>query len=484
MEDRSHISLWRHGIKEIHLLLMIIFLAAAARVYHSFHILLSDEAYNLITIENLVFQKGFHPYFFKHPPLYTLLSAVLCYIVGPYPQIPAYISIFFSVISLIPFYLIINSLFGGRIALWAAFSLAFMPANVYYSTWIKQDAMLLFFFLWGIYFYLKGRYASAGLAIGIALLVKEFALFFFPLSFLIALITGRKGSTWRGYLIMILVALSLSLWWYFLFGAMFYLIAGEALTGAYIVEWYWHYPWWFFLKNLPYDLSYPILITFFIGVLFIIAQKSGLKAGCYIILSWITVLYIPISLLHMKTPWFIYLATPALAAVAGFGVDRFYELLRSRPVKIIFLCLAIISPIFSMYLFENERYYEQLTGIKRPRQLAKEVQGGTWREMAWKKEYWSKKVEGIERVGFLQVTPALQYLMGIDEKDIVFLSASKFMARDKEELSQFANEKSIGAFIINAESLTYTEKNLKDMVSLWGEPEKAGSFLIFRTGLP
>lgn len=491
MEDRSRVSIRWNGIKEPYLW-GIVFIAAGIRFYNSFHFLLSDEAFNLISIEILSQERDFHPYFFKHPPLYHILSALFYYLIGPYPQVPSYISIFFSVISLFPFYLITEGLTGKRTALWAALFLAVMPANVYYSAWIKQDAMLLFFFLWGVYFYLNKRLFVAGLLIGIALLVKEFALLFLPISFLISAI-NRKERKWlevlREWLVPVIVASVISSWWYFSFGQLFYLIAGEALTGAYIIEYHWHYPWWFFLKNLPYDLSYPLFALFFLGAAAIIKEmyKKEASPGYYIILAWLAAIYIPISFLYMKTPWFMYLATPPLAVVTSKGMELITQMFKSEFYKItmkiaVLSCIVLLLPTYS-----QTEYNLTITGYK-ARQSSLEViegiQGGSWNEMAMRKDYWEEKIKNIKgKIGFLEYAPAIQYLMGIGDEKVARVRVSKFMLFDKAGLLDFTRKEEIGAFILFAESLTYTEKNLENMEALWGMPERVGPLLLFSTNL-
>lgn len=491
MEDRPHSTLFRDWIRRGFLIWVIIALAAVTRFYHSFHFFLSDEAYNLITIETLASQKDFHPYFLKHPPLYILLSAFFFYLIGPYPQIPSYLSIFFSVISIIPFYLIAEYLMGRKTALWAALFLSAMPSNIFYSTWIKQDAMLLFFFLWGIYFYLGERYKLAGLAIGIALLIKEFALFFFPLSLLITVISRGKGAwigTWRGWVIMILISSGISLWWYILFGKMFFLSAGEALTGAYVIEWYWYFPWWFFLKNLPHDLSYPIFALFLAGLILIINEvyKRGPRPDCLIPLAWLAAIYVPISFFYIKSPWFIYLATPALAIIAAFGLVKGTSFIQSRGANLAIYFLTLITIALLLPAFDHLQYNFKLTGAETrriPLKIIGEIHGKSWDDMIRNKRSWEEKMRNINgKVGFLEYHPVLQYMTGLEDERVARLRVSRFIGLDREGLLKFVNEENIGGLVLFSESLAYTGKNMEDMISLWGMPEKAGPLLIFRTG--
>lgn len=474
----------------------ILVLAAVVRYHYSFHPLITDEAFNLASIDLISSGRGYSEYFFRHPPLYILLSSLLYSLIGPYPQVPSLVSAAFSVSSLFPFYLIARNLAGEKAAMWAAFFLAVMPSSVYYGTWIKQDAMLLFFFLWGIYFYLRERYLYAGIAIGVAIMVKEFALFFFPLSLLITLFFNRRNGEgsigfWgqrlrvlHGWIKMSAISTALSFWWYLFFGTTFYLISFQALSGGNIKEFFWHQPWWFYIKNVPYDLSYPVFGLFLIGIVNIVKSvylsrrpESGL-----ILLMWIMVFYLPLSFLTVKAPWYTYLATPPMAIIAARGVVSLTENLKSKTASVVYV-LIIASLAFLLFPFENVRYSEKVYSVKisdfqtRDR---KEVLGDSWGEMVKKKEIWRGRIGGIKRVGFLDFHPILLYYMGIKEDEMVILRVREVMSLDKGGLLKLANDKKIEAILLNKESLSHTEQNLKDMVSLWGEPEHIGQFLLFK----
>lgn len=490
MESRPYISLRRQGVSEYLIVLGIIFLAAGVRFYHSFHFLLSDEAYNLMAIEVLAATQDLHFYFFKHPPLYLIVSALGYYMFGPNPQVPAYISVIFSALSLIPLYLIVKDIMGRRTALWAAVFLAFMPGNVFYSTWIKQEGMLLFLFLWGLCFFLKRRFVLAGLSIGLALLVKEFALFFFPLSFFIALIEHKKErwlDAWRGWIITLFISVGIAGWWYVLHGGWFYLIAGEAMTGAYVIEWYWHYPWWFFLRNLIFDLYYPTLPFFMAGLalMFINLYKEGFKQSHYVFPLWLASFYLPLSLLHMKTPWFIYLATPALAVVVAYGMIGLLDRLHFRSARLVVYLALLACIIFILPAFDHLEYNSKVTGVETrevPVEILLDIQGATWSEMAQNRTLWRERMEGIAgKVAFLQYSPTLHYLMGIDDSRVYRIKVSNFIYIGKEGLERLVSDKGIGLFILFDGSLTYTEKNLEDMIYLWGEPDRVGSLILFNT---
>lgn len=534
MEDRPHIA-FRRRLKEAGPLWGVIIVSACVRFYYSYHPLISDEVFNLVTIERLAEGEGYSEYFFHHPPLYIFISFLVSYVIGSYPRIPSYISIIFSVLSLIPLYRITVHLFGKKTAFWASVFLSVMPANIAYSSWIKQDAMLLFFFLVGLVFYLKERYFLSGAAIGVALLVKEFAIFFFPLTFLITAFAKREEGSdrlkfkWVGWLKMTVVAFIISSWWYILFGTAFYQVTGDALIGGNIRELGWHFPAWFYIKNVPYDLSYPIIILSIIGVVFLIKEiyHHSIFSKYMIPILWILVFYLPLSFITVKTPWYIYLAMPTLAIVAGFGIVELINFVQlkvdglvkshlltaethrhrgklfdsnmffsasqrlsgrflvftnsSKSIRLLLYFGLIVSLMLAMYSFDNVSFIKRVSGITGLEDF-KKIQGKNWDEMLEKKKFWSQAISGKGKVAFLEFRPILSYLIDIRSDNMVILKVSQFLAFNRIELLDFTRDNGIGAFVINSESLTYTKEKLRDMISLWGEPENIDSLLVFKTG--
>ena len=518
MEDRHDSSFWWDRIKNEYLFWLIFISAAAIRFYFSFHTFLSDEAFNLITIEDLLSGRGFTYYFFRHPPLYILLSSLFYYLIGPYPQIPSFISIIFSVLALMPLFLTTRLLMGRKAALWSSFFFAVMPAAVFYSTWIKQDGMLLFFFMLAIYTFLRKSYVWAGIAIGLAMLVKEFAVFFFPITLLLTLFETRnleiedgiplsfdcdnakKGepakntlsnrkkqgvlAPWKGWFKMLFVSVLLSAWWYIMFGLTSYDMSSEALAGNTLQELIWHLPWWLYLKNLPNDVSYAIFFLFCSGLVFFIKEgfdRKRITLSTFFPLSWAAIFYIPLTFIVLKAPWFTYVAAPPLAMVSAFGMVKIYEMFPSGVYRYSFNIIIILLIIHGIVTFDKAQFFEKASGLKRP-PAANDIQGESWGEMIEKMNLWRGKMEGVEKVAFLGFRPTLQYMMGIQKSKLVLLRFDAFFFLDREEILQLARDNDIEALVVNSGSLTYSDENLTDMVYLWGEPERIGKIFLFRTG--
>lgn len=483
MEDRPYFA-FRREIKESGLLFFIVVFAAAIRLYHSFHPFISDEAFNLITIERLAVRHEFDDYFFRHSPLYLLTSTFFSWLFGQHPYIPSFVSVVFSSLAIVPFFFMVKSLSGRSVALCSCAILSVIPANLYYSGWIKQEGMLIFFFMWALFFYLKGSYWVAGILCGLALLTKEFAIFFFPLSFFTAIFKdkGEEGSnSIIGWFKTVVTAGIVSSWWYLGFGATFYKITGEALIGGNMAEFGWHSPWWFYLKNLPHDLSYPVFSLFMIGLVFIVreASRGRFQLQHAFPLFWIAVLYLPLSAVVVKAPWYIYLSTPAFAFLAAFGLKYIAELVRPggiRPVVTVVLILLIVSSLFTV---KGESFYVRVFPFP-PNPANRVLHGATWEEMEKNRDMWRRKIGGRGKVGLLEPSPAFTYLAGISSQEIVLMRVSEMISLDRAGLLNKIKSYGIKVFIINADSLTYSEKNLEDMTSIWGEPERIGTMLVFK----
>lgn len=328
------------------------------------------------------------------------------------------------------------------------------------------------------------------MSIGTALLVKEFALFFFPLSF-IATAINRRGEgwldTWRGWIITSFISFIISFWWYLFFGGAFYISFGEALTGTFRREYLWHFPWWYYFKNIPFDLSYLITAFFIVGIIFVIREtlKERLLLRYNLFIIWIVLYYLLFSLFIIKTPWYIYLATPPMAVIAAIGINRLTERLHSLIANIVIFAIIFLQLFITIFIYNHGGYLENVTGFYMSladKKRVEEIHGNSWKEMTKMKERFGREMKGVGKVAFLSFNPLWQYLMGIEKDKVVIVKVSRFMSLDRDELSEFASNNGIGAFVLSEESLTYTEKNLQDMFDLWGEPQRFGHLLVFKTG--
>lgn len=441
---------------------LIISLSFLIRLYHHQHILMSDEANNMLTIKAIIEGDGLRQYFFKHPPLFTLVSSAISYPFGDNHYIVQCISIAFSVFSMVPLYLIVEKVFDKRTALLSLLVLAVLPLNTAYSTWVKQDAMLLFLFTLSMYLYITERPIASGIMLGLASLTKEFAWFLIPI---VAgwelLMHTRPQVALKRFLAWLIIGVMISIWWYFIYGGMSFRAIGAVAGGGDVFEFSWHYPWYYYLRNLRADISL-VLYPFLIIGLFISGRQKPFPV------LWILAFYLPLSLMKVKAPWYTYLASPALSMVIAVGFIKIWDVGREGWIRWGMASTVLALTAINIYSFNGTGYYEWLVARELPRYESKEYMT-EGREVL--------RTDG--RVAMLEYNPTLQYYLGIPDKRLFYLG-SQFPAMDKEKLVALTERNGIGWFVIDRESTNYIERNLSDLSYLYGEPKEVGNVLIFK----
>lgn len=447
------------------LFLGIVAFALFVRVYHHRHILMSDEANNMLTIKALIEDGELTNYLFKHPPLFILLAAGISYPFGDNHYVIEGISIVFSTLSFIPFFMIAEKIFDRRTALLSAAFLSVLPLNIVYSTWIKQDPMLLFFMLWSVYFYITDRPYKSGIIFGFASLTKEFAWFLPPIIACWELLKGWEGKeTVKRFLGWLSLGAVLSGWWYMVFGETSFEAIDAAVGGENLFEFAWHHPWYYYIMNLADDITIALLPFFVIGLF---NMGEGLKR---LPLLWFSAFYLPLSLITVKAPWYTYLASPAMGMIIAVGFLKILDIVVTKWMRLGIITLSIGMALFYAYSLSSTMHYMSRIGSGRFRAF-------------YEDEYFSagrKLLKGEHKVAVLEYNPTLQYSLGI-KTSRVFYIGSQFPAMNEDMLRKMVKENEIGWFAINTDSIYYLDKNIEHLTSLWGKPEKVGSVLIFRT---
>lgn len=461
-------------------------IALIVRVYHHHHVLMSDEANNMLTIKALIEGEGLREYFFKHPPLFIVFSAMISYPFGDDFRLAQGTSIVFSTLSFIPFYMIAKRLFDERSALLSTLVLAVLPLNILYGTWVKQDSMLLFFFMWSLYFYITNKPWKGGVVFGAAMLTKEFAIFLIPLATGWELLNGWAGKECvKRFLIWFFTGIIISGWWYLVFGGRASSEAViDAVRGGNLFEYSWHYPWNYYLGNLPADLSWVLLPFFVAGIICLIYHSSPLRlrsgqalssthpginpAPALFPLLWTLVFYIPLSLMMVKSPWYTYPASPALAMTTAVGFLMVWDVIKTAWARWVAALSIAVSLIFNSCGFDSMRYYEGLLGRKLP--------------LFYEEEYLRSgraALKGDGRVAMLEYDPTLQYYLGISDDRLYYLGI-RLPGMNGDMLKGLVEREEIGWFAIDTHSTTFLDKNIVELTSLWGKPKKVGDIMIFR----
>lgn len=420
----------------------------------------------MLTIKALIEGGGIRDYFYKHPPLFIIFSSLLSYPFGDNHHIVQWASVFFSTLSLIPLYLIINILFGRRVANLSLIVIAVLPVSIMYSTWVKQEAMLSFFFIWSLYLYMSGRSLASGALFGLGLLTKEFAVFLVPIIFGWELLKGWENrQSIKRLSLWLMTGGLISLCWYAFCANMSYEAIGEAIAGGNIYEFWWHYPWFYYLKNISYDVSIW-LAPFFVVGLFSMKRRVDLLP-----LLWLLAFYLPLSAITVKAPWYIYLASPALSVIIALGLLKVYDAIVFKWMRHAALFVMVIIGLFNSFNFKADLYSDQILGNNR--KATKDYND---------KEYLGKGREllsGSDKIAVLEYNPALQYYLAIEDERLFYLHG-QFPALGMEQLARLAEKNKLGWFVIDAHSMNYLDRNLADLAYLWGEPFEVGDLKIFK----
>ena len=85
-------------------------------------------------------------------PLYPLLIALTHYVIPNWIAAARVISIFSSVLTIIPLYLLTKEIFYRKAALWACAAFALLPLSNQLSVGFVRDPLFLFFLAWSTYF--------------------------------------------------------------------------------------------------------------------------------------------------------------------------------------------------------------------------------------------------------------------------------------------------------------------------------------------
>lgn len=421
----------------------------------------------MLTIKALIEGDGLRAYFYRHPPLFTILSSVVSYPLGDNHYIAQMISVAFSILSLIPLYLLSERLFDRRIALFSMLFVAVMPLNILYSTWVKQDAMLLFFFLLSIYFYIDEKPYKSGIAFGIASLTKEFAWFLIPVVVSWQILKGWDRKASATFLKWLLIGTATSGWWYLIFGGISFNTIASVMSGeqaGYLFDLQWQYPWYYYLLNLPTDLSYTLIPFFLIGLFLLLRAKK------LFLILWLMSFYIPLSLITVKAPWYTYLASPAISIITAGGFVKVWDAVRPTFLKIAITVIMTALIGLNLYRFDGTKQYERL--------IARDIPD--YYEI-YETEYLSKgrkALKGQTKVGLLEGTYTLQYYLGITDKRVYPLGL-QLPNMSREDFENLTRQTNIGFFVINTDSLNVLDKNIADLTLLYGEPQKVGNLLIY-----
>jgi len=323
-------------------ILTISILFAALRQYGIGHLLVWDEAMQLLTVRSFLAgnEDYFSGWFWRHPPLFSLLMTLTGPETSDFAERTQHVAMAFALANLVILSLMAARSHGVLPAIFASICLALMPGAVFFDTWIKADAAVATFGLLGI-LTAPTRPFICGACIAIAFLFKETALFYFPAC--IAIAWSRSSSPWNAVRRVAAAAgpavLAVACWYplaWLTQGNFTYIFGLGHLKFALASDGGWSAPWHYYLSELLLILGLPGVVLLAIGTIapFIRRVSDRDKADSTALPTyWPLAIVVPalvfLSLLPAKVPWILISLLPPLAMIEGLGAAACIRAARS-----------------------------------------------------------------------------------------------------------------------------------------------------------
>lgn len=288
---------------------------------------------------------------------------------------PLFAGRFLSVIAgfstLMGVFLLSHRVFGKKTAFWASFLYVIVPYTVFFDRMALVDSMLATFSVWSLYFLIwlvqkpgLDKAMFLGYLLGGGVLTKTpgmMSILIAPLAALSFIGHPEKRGELLKFLGCIAVSVSIGFIMYNILrlGPEFrqltsrngdYVFAPTELIGRPLDPFIPH------LRDLsdwfPKMLTWPVLISFFAGVLLFVLKPTRLKT---IVLFWgLIPLLFELAFLRTFTARYVLSFIPILLIFAGFGIEKLVD--KFKLVKFqIFIALAflILPMYFNFYLITD-----------------------------------------------------------------------------------------------------------------------------------
>jgi hypothetical protein len=326
-----------------------------------------DELNKLRAVEDyrvngLTAANGEHPFLMKALLAVSVVAAEkwnATGIVSAYPsaRVPTETALrlpaaLFGAFTVLLIFMLATELFGTEVGLIAAALWAFDPSAIGFNRIAKEDSFLLFFFLLGNYFWLRGQrvaesgsprpeiyYWATAAAFG-AMMASKYMPHFFAISVSYYWIfQGVKRTRWR---------LGKFKWLLFfaIMGAAFLVcnptillpgtwhemrtFAGEKrighdsyefmgrLYGNQLTLWLKGVPWYFYYLFMAIKIPLPVLIAFLVGLPLLFRKHLG--EGRFFVLFWMLLWFLPFTVIGGKYTRYFTMALPVVLITAAIGV--------------------------------------------------------------------------------------------------------------------------------------------------------------------
>jgi hypothetical protein len=335
---------WRRPLCWLTALLIVgVFVALRARWIG--HLLFWDEAMHLLTTRALYGggTDGYSPWFWRHPPLLGILSLLLEPLRAGYAERTEWLTLALGTAGLIPLFLLNRRAFGPGVALASLGFLAVMPGAVFYGTWIKEEPVVILGGLTALLCFDRRRYWLAGLALGVAFLGKELAIFYALAVAALWWLRSPQERHWRDLAATAAATVLTAGWWFVCFSVTlrhFWRLTTGSVQGE---SSDWARPWSFYFTKLPGDLGWAGLVVLVAGAVLagVLLWQGRRRAGAAAddatatpspLSIWPLALLLPglavITVARLKGSWFTVTFYPAMATLQGLAL---VSLLRALP---------------------------------------------------------------------------------------------------------------------------------------------------------
>jgi len=386
-------SITKRAMAVFILFCIIIFIAFRAKWVG--HLLIWDEAISLCTIRSFLPHgtDDFSNWFWRHPPLFSLLMMFLSPLKSGFAERVEWMSIVIGVINLLLLFRLNQRLLGTSIALWSIFFIAVQPGSVFFDVWIKTDHTVTTFGLLAIILLSMRQPLYSGLSLGLAMLSKETGIFYVIATLLIWLCGGMGQRTRRDLAALTFIPLIACGWWYFgvkiLVDQTTFAAAGinpmnpwylkifggsaDFVKFAFSSQSGWNRSWNYYFTNIPLITGFHGFVIAFVGAIFnpFIWRQKNAEAlnnqATPISKLWPLFLLIPsytiLSLLHSKVPWIVIVLLPAWATLQGIAVAEIIGFFRRignnskscNLIQVITSSLVIIGCITAVWKLDYEK---------------------------------------------------------------------------------------------------------------------------------
>ena len=149
---------------------------------------------------------------FWEPPVFHIIAATFYKIFSVFGLKAAdfgmkLVSPVFGSLSLVITFIILDRLFGKKIAFYSLIFVTFLPINIFYGVIAYTESIMTFFVLLTIYLVMKNRHILGAIAFGISLLSKYNAIFTLPLIIYIMYKNDKSREFFKKFLIFGVIAI-------------------------------------------------------------------------------------------------------------------------------------------------------------------------------------------------------------------------------------------------------------------------------------